>query len=324
MAGDGGKKGYGGSATQRGEAAKAAEVTESPESLLAQLRPRRRFIFFAAFVAFCAWIIAFYDPCQIETKSRKDCGFSGVSPSYCITGSCFTKGGGKSDKKVVKIEIPSGTKLGLQLQKESGKKADAFLIESIADGAVQEHNSKLPAGSEDRIAVGDVISKVDGSSKSIEAALSKLSAPTMELEVRRTALPSYLQWLRSGPKAGIVETVITSPGFKRWSTVTSQLSAVGFGCWLLSGYGVSSLPGWYFGLSAAVGVRLVRCCHDEQVPGGVPHCYKPAEEEPAEILQKVWESSSEFAKKLYKQWRSFAKEMYEAGTGEKVKKSKKK
>eukprot|EP00441_Pelagodinium_beii_P027923 CAMPEP_0197657938 /NCGR_PEP_ID=MMETSP1338-20131121/44934_1 /TAXON_ID=43686 ORGANISM="Pelagodinium beii, Strain RCC1491" /NCGR_SAMPLE_ID=MMETSP1338 /ASSEMBLY_ACC=CAM_ASM_000754 /LENGTH=318 /DNA_ID=CAMNT_0043234419 /DNA_START=36 /DNA_END=992 /DNA_ORIENTATION=+ len=303
----------------------AEEVTESPESLLGKLRPRRRFIFFLAFVAFCAWLMAFYDPCQIETSSRKDCGYSGISPTYCITGSCFTKGGGKKDKRVVKIEKPSDMRLGIEISMDSSsKKGDAqFIVESLVDGAVLLHNSKLPEGSADRIVAGDVISKVDGSKKNLDAALKKASG-TVELEIRRSALPSYLQWLRSGSKAGTVETVLTSPGFKRWSKMTSQLSAVGFGCWLLSGYGTASLPGWYFGLSAAVGYKLVRCCHDESVPGGVPHCYKAAEDEPEVLVQKAYDSSVDFGKKLYKQWRSFYKDVYEAATGEKVKKSKKK
>ncbi|CAE8605548.1 unnamed protein product, partial [Polarella glacialis] len=64
---------------REGDAA-AKDAEESlPEGLLAKLRPRRRPLFFFVFVCFCLWIMVFYNPCEVDNKLKKDCGFSGVS-----------------------------------------------------------------------------------------------------------------------------------------------------------------------------------------------------------------------------------------------------
>ncbi|CAE8610036.1 unnamed protein product, partial [Polarella glacialis] len=222
----------------------------------------------------------------VDNKLKKDCGFSGVSSLYCMTGSCFTNRGGKMEKKIVKVKRKEGQLLGLDVSKDEGK--DPWvLVSSIDSGAVQEYNSKLPGDSEERIKVGDAIAKVDGvDGKDIVGALKRKGAKDVELQIRRTHLPSYLSWIRSSARPGPVESVLTAPGFKRWSAVTSQLSGVGLGLWLLSGYPVASLPGYYFSLSAAVAFKVTRCCHDEKVPAGVAHCYRGVTDEPQIILEK--------------------------------------
>eukprot|EP00439_Symbiodinium_sp_Y106_P046360 s1978_g5.t3 len=263
----------------------------------------------AVLIRFCCWIMAFYDPCQVEEKARKDCGFSGISPSYCMTGSCFTSRPAlillrkfcgttpvvkkdcncavnhAQEKKTIKVSRKKGAKLGVEVIPDTGK-GDLVLVQSISDGAVLEHNSKLPADSSERMMVGDAIAKVDGSAKGLTDALSRTSEKTVEIEIRRSSLPSFLKWMRSSAKPGPIETVLTAPGFKRWSKLTSQLGTVGLASWLVSGYGPASLPVWYFGFSAAVGYKLVRCCHDEHVQAKVPHCYRPVEDELPEVLQK--------------------------------------
>eukprot|EP00931_Biecheleriopsis_adriatica_P081204 TRINITY_DN54539_c0_g1_i1.p1 TRINITY_DN54539_c0_g1~~TRINITY_DN54539_c0_g1_i1.p1 ORF type:complete len:337 (+),score=80.34 TRINITY_DN54539_c0_g1_i1:86-1012(+) len=304
-----------------GKGANSADE-ETPAGLLAKIRPRRRSIFFVIFVAFCAWLFVFADACQVEVKSRRDCGFAGISPGYCVSGSCFTSRGGKMDKMVVKVERGQGETLGLEVKQDKGKDSMG-LVHSIGSGAVQAYNSKLPSDSSERIRVGDVVAKVDGT-KSIKDALAKTTEKTIEIELRRSQLPSYLQWLRTSAKPGPVETVLTAPGFKRWSKLTSQIGTVGLGCWLLSGYGAASLPGYYFGLSGLVAFKMVRCCHDEKVPGGTPHCYLPAADEPQAIVQKAWKSSVEFGNKAMKQWRSFADEAKAAWEGSSKKKEKNK
>eukprot|EP00435_Cladocopium_sp_Y103_P038143 s581_g10.t1 len=255
-----------------------------------------RVIFFIGFVGFCVWILAFYSPCKIETKSRKDCGYSGIS-------------GGKLEKLKVKVERKKGTTLGLEV---SDAKGDLALIQGIS-GAVQQYNEQLPADSLQRIRVGDAVAKVDGASgKNLADALSRTSEKVVEIDVRRSALPSFLLWLRSSAKPGTIETILTAPGFKRWSYLTTQLGTLGFSCWLLSGYGTASLPVWYFGFSAAVAYKLVRCCHDESVPGGVPHCYRPVEEELAKVVEQAWAASYDFALKTLDQWKSFGQEVTKA------------
>ncbi|CAE7209729.1 unnamed protein product [Symbiodinium sp. CCMP2592] len=189
------------------------------------------------------------------------------------------------EKKTIKVSRKKGAKLGVEVIPDTGK-GDLVLVQSISDGAVLEHNSKLPADSSERMMVGDAIAKVDGSAKGLTDALSRTSEKTVEIEIRRSSLPSFLKWMRSSAKPGPIETVLTAPGFKRWSKLTSQLGTVGLASWLLSGYGPASLPVWYFGFSAAVGYKLVRCCHDEHVQAKVPHCYRPVEDELPEVLQK--------------------------------------
>jgi len=323
MAGDGEKTGKKSSAG-RGKGDNEVEEHEKPETLFARMRPRRRVIFFIGFVGFCLWIMAFYDPCKMDSKSRKDCGYSGISPSYCITGSCFTSRGGKLEKKTVKVERKKGTKLGLEVAAEA--KGDLALVQAIS-GALQQHNDLLPADSTQRIRVGDAVAKVDGvgvGGKNLADVLTRTSEKLVEIEVRRSNLPNSLLWLRSSAKPGPIETILTAPGFKRWSRLTTQLGTVGLSCWLLSGYGAASLPVWYFGFSAGVAYKLVRCCHDESVPGGVPHCYRPVDEELSKVVEQAWAATYAFALKTWDQWRSFGQEVLSASSGQKKEKKKKK
>lgn len=297
------------------------EMGEKPEALFARIRPRRRVLFFIGFVGFCLWIMAFYDPCQVESKSRKDCGYKGISPSYCMTGSCFTSRGGKLEKKTIKVDRKKGMKLGIEAKLDDKELA---LVQSIS-GAAQQYNDLLPADSPQRIRVGDVVAKVDGQSgKQIMDALSRTSEKLVDIEMRRSGLPNFLMWLRSSSRPGAIETILTAPGFKRWSKLTSQLGTLGFSCWLLSGYGAASLPLWYFGFSATVAYKLVRCCHDEHVSPGVPHCFRPVDQDLAQVVEQAWVSSSAFALKTVDQWRSFGQEVLFASSGQKKKKEKKK
>ncbi|CAL1153094.1 unnamed protein product [Cladocopium goreaui] len=156
-----------------------------------------------------------------------------------------------------------------------------------ASGPRQQYNDQLPADSLQRIRVGDAVAKAE---------LFAVAAKQCQV--------------------GAAE--------RGWSYLTTQLGTLGFSCWLLSGYGTASLPVWYFGFSAAVAYKLVRCCHDESVPGGVPHCYRPVEEELPKVVEQAWAASYAFALKTVDQWKSFSQEIIAASSGQKKDKKRKK
>lgn len=309
-------------AKSKGKAkAKANEESESA-GFLANLRPKKRAIFFATFLGGCAWIIAMHDTCDQPVKSRKDCGYEGISPLQCQTTACMLKGGGSATvKKTVKVHRKDDETLGLSIQPD--RVVGWATVTGIREGAVKNYNMQVD--SEDMIQVGDRIAKVDGTGakgeKKPEAAYEKMvkaleakGAKTVQLEVQRPKISPYLLWLRSSTgKPTMAEKVITSPGFKQFSTTFSYVGGIGVACWLVSGYPPASLPLYYGGLSAVVAFWTVRCCHDSEVGPGVPHCYKPkvakfevvldgAKAKTLEMASSVWKNPRAFLKRWLVSW----------------------
>mmetsp|Transcript_64016 Transcript_64016/g.139200 ORF Transcript_64016/g.139200 Transcript_64016/m.139200 type:complete len:302 (+) Transcript_64016:69-974(+) len=235
---------------------------------LNELRPKRRPVFFAGFVIACALVVNFHDTCNVSKK--RDCGWSGVSQLTCRTSACFLKAGGEMSKRTIKIPREEGQKLGLKVN--NNKEAKWGTVKAIDEGCAQEHNAKLPSNSPDRILVGDHILRIDGTT-SINQELSKKTAKTVEVEITRSNLPWSLRWLHGEGKPGTIEKLLSKRTFQQWSTSTTILGGLALTCWTLSGYGAESLP-MYFLLSAVVAFYLTRCCYDDAVPPGTPHCYK--------------------------------------------------
>jgi hypothetical protein len=273
------------------------EEAESAQGALSRLRPQsRRPIFFCLYVAFCAWLVGTYDACSVTGKKR-DCGYAGISPTECITTACFTKGGGEMKKKTVKIERKDGA-LGLTVG-ESSRDVNWLTVTAVTAGAVAEYNAQ--AAAEDRVLVGDSIAKVSGSSgpKKMKKALAE-TGKTIELELRRSRLPWYFKWAGTNDKnPGLLEKVVTSPGFEKWSRSASYIGGGGLLCWLLSGYPPASLPIYYFSLSGATAFALVRCCHDEDVGAGVPHCYKGNTPKVEDAVKEAAAKTRSFLGKIY-------------------------
>eukprot|EP00933_Yihiella_yeosuensis_P079566 TRINITY_DN9254_c1_g1_i1.p1 TRINITY_DN9254_c1_g1~~TRINITY_DN9254_c1_g1_i1.p1 ORF type:complete len:332 (+),score=52.16 TRINITY_DN9254_c1_g1_i1:67-1062(+) len=297
-------------ADSKREKPSAAELKESAEgqAIFEKLRPKRRWIFFFLYVCFCLWIMLFSSPCDVNHNRKRDCGFPGISPAFCATLSCFSNRGGKQPKKDLKIEVKAGETLGLEGRPDPIVKGapDPFgtkewvYITSIGNGAVRRYNA-AQENETDIVEVGDSIAKVDssGSSKGILTALSKKGSKTVKIELRKSKLPSYLRWVKSTAAPGRLEVILTAPLFKRWSKLTSKLGAVGLGCWLLSGYGVASIP-TYWGISAIVSYYLTRCCHDSETPPNVPHCFQPEKSTPQEVVQQAWVGTQAFGARVVK------------------------
>lgn len=308
-------------AKQKGKVAmNGAAEKEEPEGFFAKLRPRRRAVIFAAFLAGCGWIVAMHNGCDVPKKQRQDCGYPDISITECKTLGCLTKGGGSATvKKSIKVGRSDGETLGLVVAKD--RVLGWVAITAIGEGSVQSHNAALPADSEERILVGDLISKVDGTSagsaKKADAAHEKMvkaleakGSKKVQLEIQRPRISPYLMWVRSSSgKPNMAEKVLTSPGFAQFRSSFASVGGVGLACWLLSGYPLASLPLYYGGASLVVAFHTVRCCHDEDVPAGTAHCYKPRTMKLEEVLVGVKEASlaivEKFRKdpmKVLKQW----------------------
>mmetsp|Transcript_72175 Transcript_72175/g.218318 ORF Transcript_72175/g.218318 Transcript_72175/m.218318 type:complete len:472 (-) Transcript_72175:109-1524(-) len=289
-------------AEAKGKGKKKSAEAAPPPGFLEKIRPRKRVIFFAAFLGACSWIVTVHDPCDVPKGSRQDCGYPDIKPLTCRALGCMMKGGGSAtSKKVVKVERKAKQQLGLEVDPDTVQ--GWVTVTSIGDGAVQEHNAALPEDSEERIRSGDRIAKVDGTTgkgeKNEEAghkrmlkALAGTGAKTVQVEVQRPKLPSFLMWIRAkNGKATMLEKVLTSPGLKQFSRTFSYLGGAGLACWLLSGYPMASLPLYYGGLSAFVSFYSLRCCHDSNVAGGTPHCYKPNVKSLEDVVDKVKKGS---------------------------------
>lgn len=292
-AGEGGKK-------KKNKAVKE----ETPEGRLAKLRPKRRLIFVIAFVGFAVWVLAMHNPCGSKVVQKKeDCGWSGISAFQCQTGGCFLAGGGERVTHKVAVTRDEGTLFGMTLATDDIKTKKTMSVISIeSGGAVASHNARLPQDSEDRIRVGDEISKFDGETGSaMLGALKNTAAKDYKIIVKRSKLPSFLQFLAPTiakyPKLlGPVEKVLTSSGSGQWARWTSRLGGLGFTCWFFSGYPVASLP-LYLTVSGAVAWGVTRCCHDEKVTSG-PHCYKSAPAELETLVPTLWQNTVDFAQKV--------------------------
>lgn len=293
---------------------KAAEIckkeTDATPGFLANLRPRRRSIFFLGFTTFCGLLVLLHNGCDIPKNKRQDCGFPDITVTECKWLACFTKGGGSATaKKTIKVSRLEQETLGLEVSKD---KVNGWVaITAINAGAVMTHNNALPADSEDRIAVGDRISKVDSvtantkkadnAHERLAKALAGKGAKKVQLEVQRPRIPASLMWVRdSTGKPNLLEKVLTSPGAKSFGRNFVAVGSVGFSCWLLSGYPLASLPLYYLGPSLAVAFHSVRCCHDDEVPGGVAHCYKPTTTEIEAVLEGARKSIMDSVAKVRK------------------------
>jgi len=256
---------------------------------------------FCLFLLFCIGLVLLHDPCDVKEKKRQDCGYHGMGKGYCTSFACFTKGGkAATGKLTVKVTRSEGTALGIEVTPD---KVDGLVrITSIGEGAVQEHNKALGADAKENIRVGDIIEKVDGTTgkdkkkpqagiERMVKALSGTKAGTVALEIHRPRLYPWLMWIRStSGKPGNLEKVLTAPGSKRFAKTFSYLGGAGLTCWLISGYGFASLPLYYGGLSAGVAFYTHRCCHNDKVSGGTPHCYKSGTESIDQALLKAKET----------------------------------
>lgn len=63
-------------------------------------------------------------------------------------------------------------------------------------------------------------------------------------------------------------------GLESFAQVFGVFGAAGLTIWYISGYEVGSIM-WYLFFSASASFWVNRCCHDDAVGDGVPHCYKP-------------------------------------------------
>lgn len=274
--------------------AKKKRKEAANESRLSKFRPKRRLIFFVTFTSLCVWLSAFDDHCDVKGQ-RRDCGWPGISTGLCRLGACFIKGGGSMAKKTIKVKRNKGATLGLlaSADDESGGWA---LVKSVEDsGAVEEYNRALDPDSEERILPGDSLAKVDGKTGTgILKALAATDDKTVEIELRKTPLPSYLKWIRMSPKPHFLEKILTAPGFVRFAGIWSRLGGAGFFCWFLSGYPVASLP-MYMVLSGGVAFNSVRCCYE--VSSGA-HCYKGEARKIENLFAKAAEGSTALVQRV--------------------------
>jgi len=280
------------------------KVDTEPQNFLSKLR-KTRVVFFITFLAFCAWIVLLYNPCDVKKKDRTDCGYPDITRTECLSLGCFKKGGGKVTKINANVTRPKGISLGLDISMDEA--SGWGTINDIKAGAVKEYNDKLPASSPDRILVGDKVAKLDGySGKGFQKALDATTAKNVFVDIRRSSLPSYLRWLSAKGKPNAIEKILTSPGTKQWSESFSYIGGVGLVCWVCSGYSFASIPLYYFSLSAAVAFQTTRCCHDDQVSGGTPHCYKGGAPFWT-VVSKAWERTQQMAAQFRKDPKSYFK-----------------
>lgn len=273
--------------------------TKAPVSggLLSAFRPAPRCIFMPLFVGLCLWTVAMHDQCDVKGK-KKDCGYSGISQGACKTVACFLKGGTGFVTRKIKVDVEQDASLGLAAKSDGG----TLRVAAVQEGAVQLHNEKADA--EDMLVPGDELQRVGGDGrtatkpKDIEKALErKGTGKAVEFVVRRSRLHSSLQWLHSKTSTpNWAEKILSSPGTQHFGQVWSGLAGIGLSTWFISGYGAASLPMYGF-LSAATAMELTRCCHNEQVGGGVPHCYRSKRDPLGEVLRNALQRSNSTAKR---------------------------
>jgi len=273
----------------------------APDIFLAKFRPKPRWGVYALFLAVSVSIVMFYDTCDVR-KAKKDCGYPGVSALECRTSACFLKGGGEMEKKKITIKRQKGTKFGLV---SGSKKEDSdVFIKSIKEGAIQDHNAG--AVPEDQIYASDTITRIDGKTgASLRKSLSSTNTENVVIELTRSKLPSYLMWIHTGSKANFAEKLLTAPGTKAWFEAFTKLGGLGFAFWYMSGFPPASLPFYYFGTSGAIAWHMNRCCHDKDVAGGVPHCYKGGSAKFEVAMNRITEKGQKMLAKVQKNPRSY-------------------
>merc|ERR1712176_1208454 len=116
----------------------------------------------------------------------------------------------------------------------------------------------------------------------------------------KNRVPSFLMWTQSKDgKPNWAEKLLTSPGSQHFAATWAFLMKIGGACWLVSGYPLASLP-TYATISALVSFYMLRCCHNENVRSGEPHCYKSKREPMGEVLAQVKEQIQVLAGKVTK------------------------
>ncbi|CAK0848486.1 unnamed protein product [Prorocentrum cordatum] len=264
------------------------ELSTSALSRMLQQR-RRRPIFFVVHFVVCAWLlfVSGYSACDVKTSKREDCGYGGISTGECLSIACFIKDGAKFEKSV---KLEKGAGLGLSVAENTDS---SELTVTAVTGAAAEENL-----GGNRIIVGDGITKVGKETKlkMMKKALTE-TGQAQTLRIKRSKLPSYLRWISLGGKyTSYIELALAS----RWSRSFSYIGGCGFVCWALSGYPPTSLPLYYFGLSGATSFALHRCCYDDQVEGGIPHCYKGKSLNVEDAVVEAWTKTNKTVTKLYK------------------------
>lgn len=271
--------------TKEKKTEKTADQEDEAPARLAQLRPKQRFIFLLAFLAFNIWFVLVYNPCisAAKKKTREECGWPGVTQFSCITQACFLMPG-TAEKFNVQVNVPKDKKeLGMKVQFDGGR---AWVTAILPTGAVALHNENQSA---QRIQAGDQIVRVNGHvGDNIRAELSRKKA-TAKFELAR---PSFIvaknvpAWL--GEYA--IGKVLRSSGFERWAEAFSRVAGVGVFAWFLSGYPVASLPIYYLGVSAASSWYMVRCCHQEKP--GLAHCFSHSIKDVPSALELAWNQTT--------------------------------
>jgi len=252
---------------------------------LSSIRPRPRPVFLCVFITYCVWLGVLYKPCSVKKKNKEDCGHPGILPQECVTYGCFLKGGSGPVKKSLKITQAEGETLGLSLSERTD---GSLLVTSVSDGAVEKHNAKQPEASQDTIMPGDWVVKAGGSSKNLAKTLSKTTSRTVEIQIFRPTLPSFLSWLHSSTpdKPTLLEKVLSTSGTKHFGKVLAFHGQIALATWYISGYGLASAP-MYIVLSSVLSWRMSMCCHDSQVGKGVPHCYMSQRISPLEMVSQA-------------------------------------
>lgn len=206
------------------------------------------------------------------------------------------------EKKKITLKRKKGTKLGLVV---SGSKKDASVfVKSIKEGAVMEHNAKVD--DEDQIHARDTIVSLDGATgASLRKSLAATDKESVVIELKRSKLPSYLMWIHQDTKPNVVEKVLTALGTIAWTNCFSRLGGLAFTLWFFSGYPLASLPLYYLGVSGMISFYMARCCHDEKVPGGVPHCYRGASPKMDAVITRLRAKAEDTLSKIQKSPRSY-------------------
>eukprot|EP00928_Gymnodinium_smaydae_P026309 TRINITY_DN20709_c1_g1_i1.p1 TRINITY_DN20709_c1_g1~~TRINITY_DN20709_c1_g1_i1.p1 ORF type:complete len:316 (-),score=79.63 TRINITY_DN20709_c1_g1_i1:92-1039(-) len=280
-------------AAEQPAAAKAVEASaeREPAQRLNELKSRRRpggVVMLPLFLLGCTWLVIFSTPCKVK-KSRVDCGWKGISASMCrAAGGLLVDS--DAAKEVVQLRRKSGENYGIEV--DMHPKNDWGIVTQIYDGAVKRHNEALPADDEQRLRIGDRITKIDGSTgKSIEHALKKTKSEKVDIRILRPVngsiaarIPSSVWSLLGASSAG---RVLIASGFNRWLKSFLLVGGPATFCWLLSGYSAASLPLYYWGASAFVAWWTTGACFDDETKSG-PHCYCSANDPFFTVVSKAW------------------------------------
>eukprot|EP00928_Gymnodinium_smaydae_P070543 TRINITY_DN54354_c0_g1_i1.p1 TRINITY_DN54354_c0_g1~~TRINITY_DN54354_c0_g1_i1.p1 ORF type:complete len:314 (+),score=49.67 TRINITY_DN54354_c0_g1_i1:61-1002(+) len=272
------------------------KTSKSPEQRLQEIKSGRPggIVFFFLFLASCTWLVIFSNTCAV--KPKKDCGWSGVSPTMCLAaGSILTDS--DSELHQIGIKRTKGQKLGFKVQMHP--KNNWGLVTSILEGAASEHNGKLSSEDEEQLRVGDKIIEVNGAKgKSITSALKKTDSTEVTLKLARLSNTSFASrlpgafWEVAGSQPLTHQLLLTS-GFNKLLNVFAITAGSGTICWLLSGFPAASLPVYYWGTSAFVAWWTTGACYNDQPSKpGDPHCYCSTSDSLVEIASKAWGKTS--------------------------------